>query len=85
VLDQDALVAALDAGTLGHATLDVTDPEPLPPDHPLWRHERVRLTPHISSNYTAVRKILFDKISIDLGRFARGEAPSDIVDARAGY
>lgn len=85
VLDQDALVAALDAGKLGFATLDVTEPEPLPADHPLWHHPRVRLTPHVSSNYTAVRHVLLDKITADLERFIRGEPPSDIVDAIAGY
>jgi phosphoglycerate dehydrogenase-like enzyme len=85
VLDQGALVAALDAGRLGFATLDVTDPEPLPAGHPLWTHPRVRLTPHVSSNYTAVRQVLFDKIAADIGQFVRGEAPSDIVDADAGY
>jgi phosphoglycerate dehydrogenase-like enzyme len=85
VLDQDALLAALDGGRLGFATLDVTDPEPLPTGHPLWQHPRVRLTPHVSSNYTAVRHVLFDKITADLDRFIRGEPPSDIVDAAAGY
>jgi phosphoglycerate dehydrogenase-like enzyme len=45
----------------------------------------VRLTPHVSSNYTAVRHVLFDKITADLDRFIRGEPPSDIVDAAAGY
>jgi phosphoglycerate dehydrogenase-like enzyme len=85
VLDQDALVAALDQGRLGFATLDVTEPEPLPADHPLWKHPRVRLTPHVSSNYTAVRHVLYDKITADLDRFIRGEPPSDIVDAVAGY
>jgi phosphoglycerate dehydrogenase-like enzyme len=85
VLDQHALVAALDQGRLGFATLDVTEPEPLPADHPLWNHPRVRLTPHVSSNYTAVRQVLFDKITADLERFIRGEPPSDIVDAVAGY
>jgi len=85
VLDQDALLAALDAGRLGFATLDVTEPEPLPADHRLWRHARVRLTPHVSSNYTVVRHVLFDKVSADLGLFVRGETPSDIVDAAAGY
>jgi phosphoglycerate dehydrogenase-like enzyme len=83
VLDQHALVAALDQGRLGFATLDVTEPEPLPADHPLWNHPRVRLTPHVSSNYTAVRQVLFDKITADLERFIRGEPPSDIVDAVA--
>jgi phosphoglycerate dehydrogenase-like enzyme len=85
VLDQEALVKALDAGRLGYATLDVTEPEPLPAEHPLWRHPRVRLTPHVSSNYTVVRQVLLDKITSDLERFIRGEAPSDIVDAAAGY
>jgi phosphoglycerate dehydrogenase-like enzyme len=85
VLDQHAMLEALDAGRLGFATLDVTDPEPLPADHPLWRHPRVRLTPHVSSNYGAVRHRLFDKITADLERFLRGESPGDIVDAAAGY
>ncbi len=85
VLDQEALVATLDTGRLGFATLDVTDPEPLPDGHPLYSHPKVRLTPHISSNYTLVRDRLLDKVKADLSRFARGEAPSDIVDATAGY
>jgi phosphoglycerate dehydrogenase-like enzyme len=85
IVDQTALVAALDAGRLGFATLDVTEPEPLPEGHPLWTHPRVRLTPHVSSNYFAVRHRLFEKIVADLQQFARGEAPSDIVDAGAGY
>jgi len=85
VLDQDALVAALDAGRLGFATLDVTEPEPLPAGHPLWHHPRVRLTPHVSSNYHAVRQVLLNKITNDLERFMRGESPSDIVDSVAGY
>jgi hypothetical protein len=45
----------------------------------------VRLTPHVSSNYTVVRQVLLDKISKDLGCFARGERPPDVVDAVAGY
>jgi phosphoglycerate dehydrogenase-like enzyme len=85
VLDQDALMTALDSGRLGFATLDVTEPEPLPADHRLWGHPRVRLTPHVSSNYTVVRHVLFQKVSNDLARFVRGETPSDVVDAAAGY
>ncbi|MDC7683755.1 NAD(P)-dependent oxidoreductase [Asticcacaulis sp. BYS171W] len=85
VLDQAALVEALDAGRLAFATLDVTEPEPLPEGHPIYTHPKIRLTPHISSNYLAVRERLFDKVSDDLSRFVRGEAPSDIVDAAAGY
>ncbi|PZU62046.1 MAG: dehydrogenase, partial [Sphingobium sp.] len=85
VVDQAALVRALDDGRLGFATLDVTDPEPLPEGHVLYTHPRVRLTPHISSNYQLVRHRLLEKIQDDLTRFVRGEAPSDIVDPARGY
>jgi phosphoglycerate dehydrogenase-like enzyme len=85
VLDQDALVAALDAGRFGFATLDVTEPEPLPPEHRLWTHPLVRLTPHISSNYTQLRGALLDKVTQNLDRFIQGETLSDIVDPVAGY
>lgn len=85
VLDQEALIAALDAGRLGHATLDVTEPEPLPAGHPLWTHPKVRLTPHVSSNHTAVRDVLFDKVTANLERFVRGESLADLVDKTAGY
>lgn len=85
VLDQAALIDALDRKQLGFATLDVTDPEPLPAGHPLWTHERVRLTPHVSSNHLLVRDQLFGKVAADLDRFARGETPADRVDAAAGY
>ncbi|MDI1295205.1 MAG: D-isomer specific 2-hydroxyacid dehydrogenase family protein [bacterium] len=85
VIDQDALIRALDDGRLGFATLDVTDPEPLPEGHALYTHPKVRLTPHISSNHTLVRHRLLDKMHDDLTRFARDEPPSDIVDPVRGY
>jgi phosphoglycerate dehydrogenase-like enzyme len=85
VLDQQALLDALDAGALGFATLDVTEPEPLPAGHPLWTHPRVRLTPHVAANYTVVRHALFDKIAADIDAYLRGEIPSDVVDATTGY
>ncbi|CAN5352063.1 D-isomer specific 2-hydroxyacid dehydrogenase family protein [soil metagenome] len=85
VVDQQALLQALDAGRLGFATLDVTDPEPLPADHPLWTHPLVRLTPHVSSNFTQTRDTMFDRVSANLDRFAAGETLADIVDPVAGY
>jgi phosphoglycerate dehydrogenase-like enzyme len=85
VLDHQALLDALDAGRLGFATLDVTEPEPLPASHRLWTHPRVRLTPHVASNYTAVRHALFDKMAADIDSYLRGEPPSDVVDATTGY
>lgn len=85
VIDQEALVHALDGGPLAFATLDVTDPEPLPEGHILYSHPRVRLTPHISSNHMVIRHRLLEKIRDDLSRFVRGEKPTDIVDPVRGY
>ncbi|KXU32259.1 dehydrogenase [Sphingobium sp. 22B] len=85
VIDQEALIDALDSERLGFATLDVTDPEPLPEGHALYTHPRVRLTPHISSNYSLIRHRLLEKVNDDLSRFIRGEKPSDIVDPARGY
>lgn len=85
VVDQEALLAALDKDRLGFATLDVTDPEPLPAGHRLYSHPKVRLTPHISSNYTLARDKLLAKILADITRFSRGERPSDVVQPARGY
>jgi glyoxylate/hydroxypyruvate reductase A len=82
-LEQDDLIAALDAGKLAAAMLDVADPEPLPAGHPLWRHEKVMLTPHVASMThpeTAVRFVL-DTIA----RHGRGEPLAGLVDRTRGY
>jgi len=82
-LVQEALIAALDSGKLAAAMLDVTDPEPLPAGHPLWRHEKVILTPHVASMThpeTAVRFVL-DTIA----RHKRGEPLPGLVDRSRGY
>jgi phosphoglycerate dehydrogenase-like enzyme len=63
----------------------VIDQDAAPAEHPLWRHPRARLTPHVASNYTALRQGLINKIANDLDRYMRGESPSDIVDIVAGY
>ncbi|MEH0074600.1 glyoxylate/hydroxypyruvate reductase A [Pannonibacter sp. Pt2] len=47
-LDHDALLEALASGQLSSAWLDVTDPEPLPPEHPFWQHQQIVLTPHVA-------------------------------------
>jgi phosphoglycerate dehydrogenase-like enzyme len=59
LVDQDALLAALDAGRLAGAALDVTDPEPLPAGHPLLQHPRVLITPHVASSTVAGRRRLY--------------------------
>ena len=77
------LLAALDSGQLSEAVLDVTEPEPLPAAHPLWAHERVRITPHIASMTRAdtAARVVID----NLRRFARGETLLGLVDRARGY
>jgi phosphoglycerate dehydrogenase-like enzyme len=60
LVDQEALIDAVDAGRVGAAALDVTDPEPLPPDHPLLHHPRIVVTPHIASATSAGRLRLYE-------------------------
>ena len=79
------LTAALQAGTVGGAGLDVTDPEPLPPGHPLWGMSNVVITPHIatSSDYRSDRT--FTLVAENVRRYVRGDAVLSVVDLAAGY
>ncbi|MCG7403115.1 MULTISPECIES: 2-hydroxyacid dehydrogenase [Caballeronia] len=82
VIQQD-LLDALDSGHLNAAILDVTDPEPLPREHPFWTHPRVRLTPHIASATrpeTAVEMVLEN-----LRRHRAGERMIGEIDRTRGY
>jgi glyoxylate/hydroxypyruvate reductase A len=82
-LVQEDLLAALDSGHLGSAVLDVTTPEPLPPDSPLWSHPKVLVTPHIATmTYpeTAVEAVI-DNIR----RHRAGEPLQGLVDRQRGY
>lgn len=85
VIDQSGLMNALDDGPLAFATLDVTEPEPLPEGHPLYTHPRVRLTPHVASMHPTVNEALYAKIADNLDRYLRGEMLVDVVDPVAGY
>lgn len=86
VIDQDALLAAIDSGHLGGAFLDVTDPEPLPADHPLWSRENVHISMHLSGR---AQDALFQRAAArfldNLGRFVRGEPLAHVVDLSQGY
>jgi phosphoglycerate dehydrogenase-like enzyme len=85
VVDQQALLDALDTGQVSFATLDVTDPEPLPEGHRLYTHPSTLITPHLSANYTVARGKLLEKILSELSRFAYGQRPADVVDRVRGY
>ena len=77
------LLAMLDSGRLGGATLDVFATEPLPADHVFWRHPRIRLTPHISA-ITLVGASL-DQIAGKIAAMENGQPVTGRVDADRGY
>jgi phosphoglycerate dehydrogenase-like enzyme len=81
LIDTDALVDALEQGTVGGAALDVTDPEPLPDDHPLWRQPRALITPHAANPWDALMERLAERIEENVRRFAEGRELSE-SDAR---
>jgi phosphoglycerate dehydrogenase-like enzyme len=71
-VDQDALVAALNSGHLGAAWLDVTDPEPLPTDHPLLKAPNCFITPHIAGGHLNESQTLVRHFLSNLRRFEAG-------------
>ena len=84
IVDQDHLVEALDDGKLGFATLDVTEPEPLPKGHALYRHPKIRVSPHIS--WSGGDRMGFVRIfQENLTRFIRGEELLNRVYPETGY
>jgi phosphoglycerate dehydrogenase-like enzyme len=86
VIDQDALIAALQNARLGAAFLDVCTPEPLPPGHPLWRTPNAHVTMHLSGR--AQDKMFaraVDRFIANLDRWHRGEPVAPQVDLAAGY
>ena len=86
VIDQDALVAALGAGQIGGALLDVTTPEPLPGDHPLWALDNAQITMHLSGNaQTLMFARAAQRFLANLERYHAGEPLTPQVDYAAGY
>jgi glyoxylate/hydroxypyruvate reductase len=83
LIDDTALLAALDSGQIGHATLDVFRVEPLPVDHAFWAHPHVTVTPHIASATRA--QSASDTIAENIRRGEAGEPYLYLVDRLAGY
>jgi glyoxylate/hydroxypyruvate reductase A len=83
LIDEEALLAALASGHIGHATLDVFNTEPLPEAHPFWRHPQITITPHIAADTRAsdAARVVVEQI----GRLQRGEPLWHIVDRHRGY
>ena len=81
----DDLVDALRHGTIAGAALDVTDPEPLPDDHPLWALDNVLITPHTANTEAMAVPLVSARIRANVRRLAAGEPLIGLVDPAAGY
>ena len=80
----DDLLRETQAGRL-RAILDVTDPEPLPADHPLWASPGVTITPHVAGNTAGAMERAWAVAVQQIGMFARGQAPTNLVVVPPGW
>ncbi|MEH0194161.1 D-isomer specific 2-hydroxyacid dehydrogenase family protein [Caulobacter sp. CCNWLY153] len=85
LIDDDALLAALEDGRVSRASLDVTFPEPLTDGHPFYGHPKVRLSPHTSVHTPDTRINLATSFAQNLARFRAGAPLADVVDLSRGY
>jgi phosphoglycerate dehydrogenase-like enzyme len=80
-----ALVQALESGKLAGAGLDVVDPEPLPPGHPLWAMRHVIITPHVAADSDVDIETRWSVVRENLRRYVAGERMLSVVDPARGY
>ncbi len=85
LVDTNALAAALHRGHLAGAGIDVTDPEPLPDDHPLWTAPRAIITCHSADTDEMVKPLLASRVESNTRAFLGDGAFLGVVDPRAGY
>lgn len=87
IIDQDALIDLLNSGHIGCAGLDVTTPEPLPADSPLWHIPNVIITPHVSGGRSLelIQDLIVDKFARYLADYAAGRPLPYVVDPKIGY
>lgn len=85
LVDTDALVGALAAGTIAGAGIDVTDPEPLPEGHPLWDEPRCLITPHQADTPEMTAPLLAERIRLNVEAFLGDGRFVGVVDPVAGY
>ncbi|KAI2619916.1 hypothetical protein GGR54DRAFT_108394 [Hypoxylon sp. NC1633] len=84
-INQEALIKALETGLIRGAALDVTDPEPLPSDHPLWRAPNLLLTPHVSWRTDTLQERLLDIVELNLEKLAAGQPLINRVNRQLHY
>lgn len=85
VIDTDALLQALETGQIAGAALDVTDPEPLPADHALWRAPNVFIAPHVSWQSDHMRQRVLAVLDVNLARLHAGAPLVNVLNKQFHY
>jgi phosphoglycerate dehydrogenase-like enzyme len=85
IYDMPSLVKSLDSKKLAGAGVDVTDPEPLPPGHALWKFNNAIITPHIAGRSDKDRARMVGTIQENVRRFVNGQPLINVVDKQKGY
>lgn len=85
IVREEPLIAALKDGHLAGAGLDVTETEPLPPDHPLWDAPNLVLTPHVSGGSQLTTELMWSIFFENVGHFVQNEPLINVTDKRLGY
>jgi len=85
VVDESALVAALETGEIAGAVLDVFQQEPLPEDSPLWSTPKLVVSPHMSGDYDSHQTTVAELFLDNLDRYARGDTLINTVDKVHGF
>ena len=85
LVDHDALLVALQSGSIGGAALDVTAPEPLPDGHPLWAEPRCIITPHVANTPEMGLPLIANRVRQNVERWIAGDELIGLVDVEAGY
>ena len=85
VVDESALIRALEAKRIRGAALDVFNTEPLPPEHPFWQMSNVLLSPHTADRVDGFLSPAFESFFENLDRFIQGQALQHVVDRNSGY
>lgn len=85
IIDSKALLSALEEGKLRGAALDVTEPEPLPSDDPLWKAPNIFISPHVSGNTKEYANRAFQLFETNLDKRDKGEQLINVIDRKRGY
>lgn len=85
IIDTEALIKALETGKIRGAALDVTDPEPLPSDHKLWKAPNLLITPHVSWQTQSLMPRILDILELNLDKLSKGEQLINVVNREHNY